>query len=275
MYYYFYHYYYYILIIFRIYYYCLLLALIIVGKKKKKKKKMMMMGSKRTICSCPNPTEASRQLGDIAWKNERNFAFQDKKCRRRKTQLHYSSIILHMKTVINYKLQDDIIGRQTRRFESRKKFEKQLLEEILSGDTDDQLNEDAAFAAKQAALRTGKRKEKTKQEEAYEIVEAAKLKGPRELVRVMQGNSRNPFIQAKGCWCRDCLFSMRERHARYEGMFTFRRSSEVQPLKNMNLTLGKIGALNCVQQALIKHRANKQVVWRLPVCAMASQVQTK
>ena len=63
-----------------------------------------------------------------------------------------------MKTVINYKLQDDIIGRQTRRFESRKKFEKQLLEEILSGDTDDQLNEDAAFAAKQAALRTGKGK---------------------------------------------------------------------------------------------------------------------
>ena len=57
-----------------------------------------------------------------------------------------------MKTVINYKLQDDIIGRQTRRFESRKKFEKQLLEEILHGDTDDQLNEEADFAAKQAAL---------------------------------------------------------------------------------------------------------------------------
>ena len=174
-----------------------------------------------------------------------------------------------MKTVINYKLQDDIIGRQTRRFESRKKFEKQLLEEILSGDTDDQLNEEADFAAKQAALRTGKRKEKTKQEEAYEIVEAAKLKGPRELVRVMQGNSRNPFIQAKGCAAiaEIASFSMRERHARYEGMFTFRRSSEVQPLENMNLTLGKIGALNCVQQALIKHRANKQVVWRATWCA--------
>ena len=183
-----------------------------------------------------------------------------------------------MKTVINYKLQDDIIGRQTRRFESRKKFEKQLLEEISSGDTDDQLNEDAAFAAKQAALRTGKRKEKTKQEEAYEIVEAAKLKGPRELVRVHARElSTNPFYSSQRlrCNCRACLFSMRERHARYEGMFTFRRSSEVQPLENMNLTLGKIGALNCVQQALIKHRANKQVVCGLPGVHNGRQVQTK
>ena len=44
--------------------------------RRRRRKKMMMMGSKRTICSCPNPT--FEQLGDIAWKDERNFAFQDK-----------------------------------------------------------------------------------------------------------------------------------------------------------------------------------------------------
>ena len=50
-------------------------------------------------------------------------------------------------------------------------------------------------------------------------------------------------------------------------MFTFKRSAEVAPIENMNLTLGKIGALNCVLQALVKHRANKQVVWRATWCA--------
>ena len=77
------------------------------------------------------------------------------------------------------------------------------------------------------------------------------------------------IVQAKGCaaFSEMASFSMRERHSRYEGMFTFKRSAEVAPIENMNLTLGKIGALNCVLQALVKHRANKQVVWRATWCA--------
>ena len=174
-----------------------------------------------------------------------------------------------MKTTINYKLQDDIIGRQKRRVDSRIKFEKQLLDTIMKDKEGDELNSEAAFAAKQAAMRTGKVKEKSKQQEAQDLIEEAKFKGPRDIVRVMQGNSRNPFVQAKGCaaFSEMASFSMRERHSRYEGMFTFKRIAEVAPIENMNLTLGKIGALNCVLQALVKHRANKQVVWRATWCA--------
>ena len=40
---------------------------------------------------------------------------------------------INMYTVINYKLQDDIIGRQKRRVDSRIKFEKQLLDTIMKG----------------------------------------------------------------------------------------------------------------------------------------------
>ena len=49
----------------------------------------------------------------------------------------------------------------------------------------------------------------------------------------MQGNSRNPFVQAKGCaaFSEMASFSMRERHSRYEGMFTFKRSAEAIPPK--------------------------------------------
>ena len=174
-----------------------------------------------------------------------------------------------MYTVINYKLQDDIIGRQTRRVESRIKFEKELLDTILQPGDENNLDDEAAFSAKQALLRVGKNKEKSKQQEAQELIDDAKLKGPRDIVRVMQGNSRNPFVQAKGCAAFSELasFSLRERHARYEGIFTFRRGTEVAPIENMNITLGKIGALNCVLQALVKHRANKPVVWRACWCA--------
>ena len=51
------------------------------------------------------------------------------------------------------------IGRQKRRW-TRVKFEKELIDTVLQGDDSDRLNAEADFAAKQAALNSGKVKEK-------------------------------------------------------------------------------------------------------------------
>ena len=169
-----------------------------------------------------------------------------------------------MKTTINYKLQDDIIGRQKRRVDNKHKHDQALLyhiqQEVLSGD------EGAAQQTVKELQGAGGKSgtDKDKQEEAKDLIEDAKLNGPRDLIRVMQANTRNPFVQARGCAALAELaaFSMRERHARHEGMFTFNRGTEVAPVANMNVSLGKMGALTCVLQALVKHRANKFVVWR-------------
>ena len=169
-----------------------------------------------------------------------------------------------MKTTINYKLQDDIIGRQKRRVDNKHKHDKELLyhiqQEVLSGD------EHTAQQTVKELIggNNNSGEDKDKQEEAKDLIEDAKINGPRDLVRVMQANTRNPFVQARGCGAlaEIASFSMRERHSRYEGMFTFFRGTGIAPIANMNINLGKMGALTCVLQALVKHRANKSVVWR-------------
>lgn len=169
-----------------------------------------------------------------------------------------------MKTTINYKLQDDIIGRQKRRVDNKHKHDQELLyhiqQEVLSGD--DGAAQQTVKELQSAGANSGT--DKDKQEEAKDLIEDAKLNGPRDLIRVMQANTRNPFVQSRGCaaLAEIAAFSMRQRHSRHEGMFTFHRGTEVAPVANMNISLGKMGALTCVLQALVKHRANKIVVWR-------------
>ena len=117
-----------------------------------------------------------------------------------------------MKTTINYKLQDDIIGRQKRRVDNKHKHDQALLyhiqQEVLSGD------EGAAQQTVKELQGAGGKSgtDKDKQEEAKDLIEDAKLNGPRDLIRVMQANTRNPFVQARGCAALAELaaFSMRE-----------------------------------------------------------------
>ena len=169
-----------------------------------------------------------------------------------------------MKTTINYKLQDDIIGRQKRRVDNKHRNDKELLSHI----TQETFSASEAIAERTVnelqVIRNGYEAEKSKQEEAKDLIECAKMVGPRDIIRVMQSNTRNAFVQARGCAALSeiAAFSMRERHTRHEGMFTFNRGTEISPVANMNIKLGKMGALTCVLQALVKHRANKNVVWR-------------
>lgn len=170
-----------------------------------------------------------------------------------------------MQTTINYRLQDDIIGRAGRRLDSKHKADKALLEFTSTDASHNELDVGAEKVTRELGARlSGKDAGGSKEEEAKKIIADAKMLGPRDIVRVMQANTRNPFVQARGCAAISEIasFSMRNRHSRTQGMFTFRRGTEVSPTANMNVQLGKTGALTCVLQALVKHRANKQVVWR-------------
>ena len=72
---------------------------------------------------------------------------------------------------------------------------------------------------------------KNKTARGTRTIDLAKFKGPRDIVRVMQGITIHCSSERMRCisgW----LHSMRERHSRYEGMFTLQRNTEVAPLEN-------------------------------------------
>eukprot|EP00505_MAST-04D_sp_SCG-Rhode-Island_P003521 Stramenopile-MAST_4_protein_3521 len=89
-----------------------------------------------------------------------------------------------MQTAINYRLQDDIIGRAGRRFDSKHKADEALLEFTSRDASLDESDVMAEKVTRELGARiSGKGAGPSKEEEAKTIVADAKMLGPRDIVR--------------------------------------------------------------------------------------------
>ena len=170
---------------------------------------------------------------------------------------------------ILFSVQDDINNRRVARKRYRESRRLQIVADIDGKPVaeveskDDEGKESTSTAGTSGNIRAAGEQDISLRE-AREMVEVALVKGPREVIRLMNSNQRNANVQERCCLALGNMaaFSMRNRYKRYKGIYAASSDSMLAPHGASNLVIGKLGGINAIIQALVKHRTKRSVVLR-------------